>query len=175
MDHNFPLRLILMHKLLKDDVIITTLTINKCQLLWGESSIILWSLRDQIPCCDKLVQKKNKVIFYITHEGLSLLSTRITLKNHCLKRSLLTLNWEPEDTSQYLKIRIVFYLIGHIWVFQMSYEILITTVSLLQEAGSFLVRGNLISPLPSLSSMVRNVLLFFFLFQCRTYIMRFGL
>ena len=28
---------------------------------------------------------------------------------------------------------------------------------------SFLVRGNLISPLPSLSSMVRNVLLFFFL------------
>lgn len=44
----------------------------------------------------------------------------------------------------------------------MSYEILITTVSLLQEAGSFLVRGNLISPLPSLSSKVRNVLLFFF-------------
>ena len=78
-------------------------------------------------------------IFYITHEGLSLLNTRITLKNHCLKRSLLTLHWEPEDTSQYLKIRIVFYLIGHSWVFQMSYEILITTVSLLQEAVPFLL------------------------------------
>ena len=47
----------------------------------------------------------------------------------------------------------------------MSYEILITTVRLLQEAGSFLVRGNLISPLPSLSSMARNVLLFFSYFS----------